>query len=90
MVIKSHARKLRALSLELGPVRLVLALGDDTPLDPAQVMALIKAQPGRYKLTPDMRLVRQFSQAEREQPVIAAKASLMELLACATPMATGV
>lgn len=90
MVIKSQARRLRALSLELGPVRLVLALGDDTPLDPGKVMELIKAQPGRYKLTPDMRLVRQFSKAEREQPVIAAKASLMELLACATPMATGV
>ncbi|MCP4448421.1 MAG: transcription-repair coupling factor [Myxococcales bacterium] len=90
MVVKSQARRLRALSLELGPARLVLALGEDTPLDPAQVMNLMKQHPGRYKLTPDMRLVRQFSEAEREEPVIAAKATLMELLGCATPMATGV
>ncbi len=89
MVIKSHARRLHAISLEVGPTRLALALGETTPLQPAKVMKLIGEQPDRYKLTPDMRLVRQFSKAEREQPVITAKAALMELLACATPMATG-
>lgn len=90
MVIKSQARRLRALSLELNPVRLVLALGDDTPLEPAKIMELIQKPHSLYRLTPDMRLVRQFSQGEVERPVETAKASLMELLACATPMATGV
>lgn len=86
MVIKSYARRLRALSLELNPVRLVLALGPDTPLDPAKVMELIQKDKSLYKLTPDMRLVRQFAATEREHSVKTAKASLMELLACANPM----
>jgi transcription-repair coupling factor (superfamily II helicase) len=90
MVIKSQARKLRALSLELNPVRLVLALGDDTPLEPSKIMELIQKPHSQYRLTPDMRLVRQFSKAEVVRPVETAKASLMELLACATSMATGV
>src|SRR5690606_4043994 len=90
MVIKSQARRLRAISIELNPVRLVLTLGEDTPLEPARVMELIQKAHSLYKLTPDMRLVRQFSKAERERPVDTAKASLMELLGCATPMATGV
>ncbi len=90
MVIKSQARRLRALSLELNPVRMVLALGDDTPLEPAKIMQLIQKPHSQYRLSPDMRLVRQFNKAEVERPVETAKASLMELLACATPMATGV
>ncbi len=90
MVIKSQARRLRALSLELNPVRLVLALSDDTPLDPAKIMQLIQKPSSPYRLSPDMRLIRQFSKPEKEQPVIAAKATLMELLGCATSMATGV
>jgi transcription-repair coupling factor (superfamily II helicase) len=90
MVIKSQARRLRAISLELNPVRLVLALGEDTPLDPAKVMQLIQKSNSPYRLSPDMRLVRQFSKAEQERAVDTAKASLMELLGCATSMATGV
>lgn len=90
MVIKSQARRLRAISLELNPVRLVLALSEDTPLEPGKVMRLIQESGSPYRLTPDMRLVRQFSKPEQERPVDTAKAALMELIGCATPMATGV
>lgn len=89
MVVKSYARKLSAVSLELGPTRLALALGDHTPLDPVKVVALVNKAKSLYTISKDQRLVRQFSKQEREHPVNTAKAALLELLACATPEATG-
>ena len=59
MVLKVHARGLRARSLELTRSRLVLALADDTPLGPDALVELV--QDPRYRLTPDMRLARSFS-----------------------------
>lgn len=89
MVVKSYARKLSAISLELGPSRLALALGDNTPLDPQKVVALVEKAKSLYTISKDQRLIRQFSKQEREHPVNTAKAALLELLACATPEATG-
>lgn len=84
MVIKALARRLRAASVELTPVRLTLALAEDTPLRPDRVMALVRAPKSLYRLTSDMRLSRALSAAEAKAPAEAAKATLLELLACAT------
>ncbi|HWM86339.1 MAG TPA: transcription-repair coupling factor, partial [Kofleriaceae bacterium] len=84
MVLKSLARRLRAQSLELAGTRLTLALASDTPLEPAQVMSLVRAPGSRYRLTPDMRLTRSFNTAEQKAPAETARRCLMELLACAT------
>jgi transcription-repair coupling factor (superfamily II helicase) len=84
MVLKSLARRLRAQSLELARTRLTLALAEDTPLEPAQVLALVRAPGSLYKLTPDMRLTRAFNAAEQKAPAEAARRCLLELVACAT------
>ena len=84
MVLKSLARRLRAQSLELVRTRLTLALAEDTPLEPAQVLALVRAPGSHYRLTSDMRLTRAFSAAEQKAPAETARRCLLELLACAT------
>jgi len=83
MIVKGIGRRLGARAIELSEVRLGLALGDDTPLDPAQVMKLVNAKNSPWKLTPDMRLSRGFSVGERESRLPLAKKLLGELLAAA-------
>jgi transcription-repair coupling factor (superfamily II helicase) len=84
MGLKSLARRLKAQSVELTRTRLSLALAEDTPLVPAQVMALVRAAGSLYRLTPDMRLSRSFNAAEQKAPAEAARRALLELVACAT------
>ena len=84
MGLKSLARRLRAQSVELARGRLTLALAEDTPLQPARVMALVRAPGSTYKLTPDMRLTRAFTAQEQKAPAEAARRCLLELVACAT------
>jgi transcription-repair coupling factor (superfamily II helicase) len=82
MVLKVHARALRAQSLELTQTRMSLALADDTPLPRAKVAELVKKR--RYRLTPDKRLVRDFTPRESQEPTASAHRCLLELLACVT------
>jgi transcription-repair coupling factor (superfamily II helicase) len=82
MVLKVHARALRAQSLELTRGRMSLALAADTPLSRDKLVGLVKKR--RYRLTPDMRLVRDFSAREAEDPTGSARDCLLELLACGT------
>jgi transcription-repair coupling factor (superfamily II helicase) len=89
MVLKGQARALGASAFELSPVRLALALGDDTPLDPTRVMELINVENSPYRLTPDMRLVRGWRGSEGEDPVGSARAALKQIGACVTPMTAG-
>jgi transcription-repair coupling factor (superfamily II helicase) len=74
---------LGARAIELTEVRMALALGDDTPLQPAAVMKLVNAKNSQWKLTPDMRLSRGFLPAERDQRVQLAKKLLGDLVASA-------
>jgi transcription-repair coupling factor (superfamily II helicase) len=89
MIVKGIGRRLGARAIELSEVRLGLALGDDTPLDPAQVMKLVNAKNSPWKLTPDMRLSRGFSGAERETRLPLAKKLLGELLSAAQKRSAG-
>jgi transcription-repair coupling factor (superfamily II helicase) len=83
MVVKSLGRRLGARAIELSEVRLGLALADDTPLSPAEVMKLVNAKSSPWKLTPDMRLQRSFGAGERDQRLPVAKKLLADLLATA-------
>ncbi|HEX4456441.1 MAG TPA: transcription-repair coupling factor, partial [Polyangia bacterium] len=83
MIVKGLGRRLGARAIELTEVRMALALGDDTPLQPAAVMKLVNAKNSQWKLTPDMRLSRGFLPAERDQRVQLAKKLLGDLVASA-------
>jgi transcription-repair coupling factor (superfamily II helicase) len=60
---------------------LALALADDTPLQPQQVMKLVQQKGSPWKLTPDMRLGRTFLKPESGQRLEVAKKLLGDLLA---------
>lgn len=78
MVLSCLARKLCAQSLELTDRRLILALADDTPLDSERLVGLLADK--RYRLTPDMRLMRGLTSDERRDPMASARACLLALL----------
>ncbi len=80
MQIKALARRLRATALELGEVRISLALADDTPLTPQIVMKLVAQKNSLWRLTPDMRLQRAFTGNERERRLEVARQLLSQLL----------
>jgi transcription-repair coupling factor (superfamily II helicase) len=82
MMLKLHARTLRAQSLELTPARMSLALAEDTPLVPEKLLELVRDR--RYRLTPDMRLVRSFTADEARHPVHSARQCLLDLVAYVT------
>jgi transcription-repair coupling factor (superfamily II helicase) len=81
MIVKGLGRRLGARAIELSETRFALALLDETPLKPEQVMKLVQTKSSPWKLTPDMRLQRTFQPAEREQRLEVAKKLLAELLA---------
>ncbi|HEX2659668.1 MAG TPA: transcription-repair coupling factor [Polyangia bacterium] len=78
---KLLARHIGALSYELGPLRLMLALGADSPLDPARVMRMVQAKHSRWKLTPDMRLTYTFDEVEKRDRLSFARTRLTEVAA---------
>jgi transcription-repair coupling factor (superfamily II helicase) len=83
MRIKTELRRLRALGLEASARSVTLHLREDTPLDPAKVMALVQKKGSPYKLTPDMRLSRRFAEAEPPLPPLEnADAVLADLAKC--------
>jgi transcription-repair coupling factor (superfamily II helicase) len=84
MIVKGLGRRLGARAIELNESRFALALLDETPLKPDQVMKLVQKKGSPWKLTPDMRLSRNFVQGEREKRLEVAKALLSELLSQAT------
>ncbi|HEU4404978.1 MAG TPA: transcription-repair coupling factor [Polyangiaceae bacterium] len=83
MRIKTELRRLRALGLEASARSVTLHLREDTPLDPAKVMALVQKKGSPYKLTPDMRLTRRFPEAQPPLPPLEnAEAVLADLAKC--------
>jgi transcription-repair coupling factor (superfamily II helicase) len=82
MVIKSYGRRVGAQTIDLAEPRLTLALdAEATPLAPEKVLALVNKKGSPWRLTPDMRLLRTFSEPEKKMRVEAAKRALEELLA---------
>jgi transcription-repair coupling factor (superfamily II helicase) len=83
MACKCLARQLHATTLEISETKLALALAETTPLDPARVAKLVGGRRSLFRLSPDMRLTRTFTEAEREGRAPAAKKILQDLLAYA-------
>lgn len=80
MMTKVVARQLAALTLEISQSRLALSLADDTPLQPEQVLKLVSASKSPWRLTKDMRLIRQFtSEQERKERLFLSKSLLLDL-----------
>ena len=79
MSLACLARRLHAQSLELSGGRMVLALAEDTPLSPEQLVELVADK--RFRLTPDMRLSRRFTEDEKRDVMGAARQCLLGLLA---------
>jgi transcription-repair coupling factor (superfamily II helicase) len=83
MNVKALGRRLGARAIELNESRFALALADDTPLQPQQVMKLVQQKNSPWKLTPDMRLQRNFQAGESGQRLEVAQKLLADLLAAA-------
>ncbi|MFL5306640.1 MAG: transcription-repair coupling factor [Polyangia bacterium] len=84
MIDKTLVRALGALSYELGPARLVVSLGSETPLDPPRVLKLVQGKGSRFKLTPDMRLSYAFDEGEKQDRMAAARQRLLQLVSLRT------
>ncbi|MFN7131207.1 MAG: transcription-repair coupling factor, partial [Myxococcales bacterium] len=85
MALKSDMRKMRLRSLDTGPGRVVVALGQESDLDEKKVIGLVQRSRGQYKLTPEMKLVYTVKDPKTSRPedlVVAAKQVLRELLGC--------
>ena len=79
---KILVRAIGAIGYELGPARLVLSLGAESPLDEKRVMRLVQGAHSRWKLSPDMRLSFTFDDADKRDRLAAARARLTEVQAC--------
>ncbi|HUH01483.1 MAG TPA: transcription-repair coupling factor [Kofleriaceae bacterium] len=82
--LRIHARRVGAQSVDLTNARLSLALAPDTPLAADRIAELVARRGSGWRLTPDMRLQRQFDPSERNHVPSAARRCLLELLAHAT------
>jgi transcription-repair coupling factor (superfamily II helicase) len=82
MIDKTLVRSLGARAYELGALRMMLALGVDTRLDPAKIMRLVQTRESRWRLTPDMRLYYTFTEEERENHLSIARQRLREVGTC--------
>jgi transcription-repair coupling factor (superfamily II helicase) len=85
MIDKTLVRTLGALGYELGPARMVVSLGSDTPLDPPRVLKLVQGKGSRFKLTPDMRLAYTFDEGEKQDRMAAARKRLLQLVGLRKP-----
>jgi len=65
MLMKTHLRTLKALGLQATAKTVHLHLRSDTPLPAERLVKLVAARNGRYSLSPDGRLTRRASDAER-------------------------
>lgn len=81
MRIKAELRRLRALGCDANPRSVTLHLRQDTPLDPAKVMALIQKKGSPYRMTPDMRFSRRFPEGQADG-LQNAELVLRDLIAC--------
>jgi len=62
MRIKTELRSLRALGCEANARSVTLHLREDTPIDPAKLMALVTKKGSPYRVTPDMRVTRKLTE----------------------------
>ena len=81
MRIKTELRRLRALGCEASAKSVTLHLREDTPIDPAKLMALVTKKGSPYKVTPDMRVTRRMTEHDFVTDGLAAADKMMVELA---------
>jgi transcription-repair coupling factor (superfamily II helicase) len=85
MVLKGFARRMGAVALDLQEARVTITLpAESARLDPSKVMALVNKKNSRYRVTPDMRLLRNLAEDEKRDRLRTCRLVLQEVLACAT------
>ncbi len=77
--IKAQCRHLGISKLDAGPKGVVMTFRNDTPIDPAALMQLVRARPGRMRLRPDSKLVITGMPAEGAARLTAIRGLLREL-----------
>ncbi len=77
--VKVACKALGISKLDAGPKGIVVTFRDDTPVDPAQLMMLLRARPGSMKLRPDSKLVITGVSSDTGARVRAVKGLLNEL-----------
>jgi transcription-repair coupling factor (superfamily II helicase) len=83
MRIKTELRSLRALGCEANARGVTLHLREDTPIDPAKLMALVTKKGSPYRVTPDMRVTRKMTEHDAvADGLAAADKMLAELAVC--------
>ncbi len=83
MLIRQDLRRLQLRQMDGAPGRLVLTLGHEARLDPANTAALVQQSKGLYRLTPDMKLVVKLeSSVQGAEFIPAARKVMRDLLTC--------
>ncbi len=83
MLLKMDLRRLRLRSLDAGPGRLVVTLGNDAALDPSRLAGLVQKSRGSMRLTPEMKLVSKIGDTVKGEAFIhEAKSLLGALMKC--------
>ncbi len=77
--VKVSCKALGISKLDAGPKGVVVTFRDDTPVDPGQLMMLVRSRPGRMKLRPDNKLVVTGAPPEAQARVRFVKGLLVEL-----------
>ncbi len=77
--IKASCKRLGIARLDAGPKGALITFRDDTALQPADILALVRAQPARLRLRPDSKLVVQNTGHTAEARLKAIRALLSEL-----------
>ena len=78
--VKVSCKTLGISKLDAGPKGVVVTFRDDTLVDPAQLMMLVRSRPGKMKLRPDSKLVVTGVPSDIRARVRAVKALLTELM----------
>ena len=77
--IKSACKSLGISKLDAGPKGIVMAFREDTPVDPGQLLALVRSRPALYRLRPDSKLVVSHSPDDKHKRVKLVRTLLNEL-----------
>ena len=77
--IKAASKALGISKLDAGPKGIVMAFRDDTSIDPAQLMTLVRSRPSLFKLRPDSKLVITQAPPEKDRLIKLVRNVLSEL-----------
>ena len=81
--VKVTCKSLGISKLDAGPKGVVLTFREDTAVDPAKLMMLVRSRPGKMKLRPDSKLVIMGVPADADARMLSVKGLLTELSATA-------